>query len=125
MAYDVDAFRAAHRPWSFTVGGRTYQARHVSAPQVFRYQDLIAAAGEDRRRHDAALRWLLRRAFPWRFSYLLYGDPVRIISALETAARQEALSDFFVALRGGPIPNQNGRATRGTISPTPISTRRR
>lgn len=126
MTFDVEAFRAAHRPWTLRVGARAYVAQHVSALQVFRYQELAAAAGADRREQERALRWILRKAFPWRFSYLRFGDPVRIILGLEPAARSEALQDFFEALRGGPTnQSQNSRAMNGTLSLTPTSTPRR
>jgi hypothetical protein len=113
MAFDVEEFRVAHRPWQFTVGARTYGARHISAPQMFQYQEDIVAAAGNRRRQERLLRRLLRRAFPWRPSYLLRGDPVRTVLQLEPAARQAALHDFFAALRGGPAMTTEGRAIPG------------
>jgi len=130
MAFDVETFRAAHRPWLFQVGRHAFEARHVSAPQVFRYQDMIHEAGSDRRKLDRALRWLLRHAFPWRFSYLLRGDPVEILLLLEPAARHAALADFFASLHGGPqtipTPSQSRtkNGTSGTRSLTPTLTPR-
>lgn len=123
MAFNVDDFRAAHRPWIFTVGGRSFVARHVSAPQIFRYQDRMKEAGIRTARIEAAIRWLLRLAFPWRPSYLLRGDPARIILRLEPAARTAALADFFAALRGDETPAQGEPQTDGTRSPTPTLTR--
>jgi hypothetical protein len=130
MAFNVTEFRAAHRSWSFTIGAgraaRTFTARHVSAVHVMRYQDRLAEAQGDRRRQEYALRWLLRLAFPWRPSYLTRGDPARLLFALEPAARQAALADFFEALRGGPTTETPpGRATPGTTSSTPTPTGRR
>jgi hypothetical protein len=124
MAFDVDAFRAAHRPWSFTVGGRTFLARHVSAPQCQRFERERAAAGADQRKHRTAFWRILRAAFPWRPSYLTRGDPVRIIlDELEPPARAETLTDFFECLRGesaiGP------QTILGTRSPAPTAPPRR
>lgn len=119
MAFNADAFREAHRPWAFTLQGRTYSARHVSAPQVQAYERRAAAAKTEAQ-HRRALRILLRRAFPWRVSYLLRGDPVDLVIRLEPAARREALTDFFACLAGkSPDPRQK---TDGTNSPdsTPI-----
>lgn len=122
MAFDVNTFREAHRPWSFTVGRRTYTARHVSAPDSQRFDQQFAAARTDTDR-IRALRWILRRAFPWRFSYQLRGDPVRIIlDELEPAARQEALRDFFACRAGGAKQNPDP-VTNGTLSPTPTPPR--
>jgi hypothetical protein len=113
MAFNLDAFREAHRPWSLTVGARTWTARHVSAREVQAYEHKLAAATDQESKAVAAVRWILRRAFPWRFSYLFRGDPVRICLALEPAARREALTDFFACLLGrNPqpmIPTMNGR----------------
>lgn len=123
MAFDVNAFRDAHEPWSFTIGRRTFVGRHVSARTVQKFEQKMAAV----KNNTAAAthwRWLLRHAFPWRFSYLLYGDPVAIIMALEPGAQLEALKDFFACLQG--------RTTSGTLkrpkilgmrSPAPTPTR--
>lgn len=153
MAFDLNAFRDAHRPWVFTVGTRAFSARHVSAIACQAYErkladaaldptiskrlaDQIAAAkttrertrlrrklyllqrrSESRRRR--ALWWMLRLAFPWRFSYTLRGDPVKIIlDQLEPPARQEALRDFFVCLRGEKSEHPS-QTIRGTRSSTP------
>lgn len=106
MAFDHKAFREAHRPWSFTTAdGRTFQARHVSAPQYERFDDRFNHGTAQERR--MAVAWILRIAFPWRLSYLLRGDPVKILLAMEPAARKEALMDFFACLRGeSPIRPQ-------------------
>ena len=124
MAFDLRAFREAHRPWAFTTAdGRTFEALHVSAPVVQRYEDRVSAAKGDQRQMLAAIRWLLRHAFPWRFSYLLRGDPVKLVLALEPAARNEALADFFACLRG-KLPNLPQRQkTNGTRSSAPIPIR--
>jgi hypothetical protein len=107
--FDVDAYRAAHRPWEFRHQGRTFIARHVSAPDCQRFDGWMATATRERQR-QTAIRWILRRAFPWRPSYLLRGDPVRILLALEPAERMTALRDFFGRLRGeSPVPPQSPR----------------
>ena len=135
MAFDVDVFREAHRPWSFSIGGRAFSARHVSALQVLRYEeqtrDAIQTMAKDAPRgarlHVMAVRHLLRLAFPWRPSYLVRGDPVKIIIALEPAARSEALKDFFACLQGTtatplkkgkpPIPGTSSRGRTPLPSP--------
>jgi hypothetical protein len=100
MPFDVNAFRDAHRPWSFTVGARTFGARHVSAQAAQSFDRRIAGAKTTKDR-ERAIWWILRRAFPWRLSYALRGDPVTIIlRELEAPARAEALKDFFACLRG-------------------------
>lgn len=106
--FDVDAFQAAHLPWSFTLGGRTFGAKHVSAPRVAKYErklnDAAALFAKSPLRANlaryTALRWLLRCAFPWRIDYLWRGDPVRLLIHLPPAARTEALKDFFACLQG-------------------------
>jgi hypothetical protein len=123
MAFDLDAFRAAHEPWTFMARGRTYVARHVSAPQVMRYEQAIRRADSERARY-AALWRLLRYAFPWRLSYLVYGDPVRVVMSLEPRARIAALTDFFACLRGpSPTTPTPPAQTNGTGSPEPTPTR--
>jgi hypothetical protein len=117
VAFDVDAFREAHRPWSFTVGARTFTGRHVSAPAVQRYERLRMSA-KNESQLNRALWSVLRRAFPWRVSYLVRGDPVQVIMReLERPARDEALKDFFVCLRGGK--SENPSQMSGTHSPRP------
>ena len=120
MAFNVDAFRESHRPWSFTVGAVTFLGRHVSAMTVMRYEDMLKAARHPRQMTNA-VRWLLRHAFPWRPSYLLRGDPVSILMGLEPQARREALDDFFGYLRG-PRTADPSRKTPGTRSPAPTQT---
>ena len=134
MAFDVDAFRAAHRPWSFTVGRRTFGATHVSAIKVAEYERRAADASalyktNPRRGSRAllrALRWLLRYAFPWRVDYLIRGNPVTILLSLEPAARAEALRDFFACLQGKPretptstLPTTPTTSGRRSSAPTP------
>lgn len=129
MAFNVDEFRAANRPWAFVFGSRTFTAKHVSAPQVLRYQDMLKAAGADHRKIERALWWILRIAFPWRPSYWLRGDPVTIIIGLDPAARVSVLNDFFWVLSGAktvPTPIQRSKnGTHGTTSSTPTLTRSR
>jgi hypothetical protein len=118
-SFNLDAFRAAHRPWSFQVGGFTFEARHVSARQVLRYEDRVRAAGKDERKLLSAVTWLLRRAFPFRPSYFWRGDPVGAILRLEPAARRAALADFFSRLRG-----ETRETPRQETDGTPSSPRR-
>lgn len=123
MAFNVDAFREAHRPWSFTIGGKTFGARHVSAVHCQQFDRLRRDAGGDAKKHLRAIWWILRRAFPWRFSYMLRGDPVKIILALEPAARGEAMADFFVSLQGlsPATPQKTPNGTR-SFARTPLRT---
>lgn len=138
MAFDSDAWMSAHRPWSVTVGERTFTARHVSAPQALDFQRrmtdahaLPKAKGHSDAQHamritqatHAAHHWILRVAFPWRVSFLWH-DPVALILGLPPGARQEALADFFACLWVG-LPTLPQNRTNGTSSPrkTPIPTR--
>ncbi len=125
MAYNADQFREANRPWEFHFRGRTFLARHVSTPQCQRYDELIASAGPDVRAQVRAIRWVLRIAFPWRFSYLLRGDPVHLIlHDLEPANRAQALKDFFACLRGTNPTLPQSLKTNGTLSLAPTRRRR-
>jgi hypothetical protein len=126
MPFDVNAFREAHRPWSLTVGARTFGARHVSAMAVQEFERRYEKAKVARDVHRATQRawwWVLRRAFPWRPTYAMRGDPVKIIlRELEPPARAEALRDFFVCLRGEKSehpPKTVSRSMSGTRSPQP------
>jgi len=120
MTFSVDAFRAAHRPWSFAAGGVTWTARHVSTPQILAFNREYEAATTEVARAKSVAR-LLRIAFPWRLSYLRRGDPVKVLVALEPAARIEALNDFFECLAGKTPPPQE-HLTTGTLSSRPNST---
>lgn len=129
MAFDLDAFREAHRPWRLTAGGRTWIARHVSARQFERYQQRVRDAQGDQRRILLAVRIILRQAFPWRFSYWIHGDPVTVLFGLEPRALNAALADFFRHLRpDAPTTSQEqpmapSQMTLGPRSsrPTPIA----
>lgn len=135
MAFDVDAVLAAHRAWSFTLGAQTFLARHVSAMTVVEYDHRATEATallkkyprRGSRAQVMALRWLLRRAFPWRPSYLLRGDPVNLILRLPPAARTETLTDFFACLQGMTPTTDPAtlplRKIPGTPSPAPIRRR--
>ena len=119
MDFDLAAWHEAHRPWRFfRQDGRAWEARHVSARQVAAYERQRAIATTDGE-HLRALRWILRRAFPWRFSYLLRGDPVRELLALPVDARREALEGFFAFLWGAaPRSSQMSPRMNGTPSQT-------
>lgn len=100
MAFDVDALRAARRPWEFHFRGRTFIARHVSAPDCERFETMRTMAKRPKQ-HEIAWYWILRRAFPWGPRYWIMGDPVKIIlKVLEPHERVAALSDFFARLQG-------------------------
>jgi hypothetical protein len=116
VAFDADAFVAAREAWSLTIGGRTYPARPVSVQQVLTFQQAIAAAGTDARAYVRAVTVLLRAAFPARWAYLWSPDPVRLVLALDTAAQQAVLTDFF----GYLVRTLTGGTTR-TTPPSPPS----
>lgn len=118
MVFNVDAFRDAHRPWSFTAGGRTHEARPISAPAVIAFHTAFNAASDEAGRLRA-LRKLLRLAFPWRLSFRWRGDPVDEVLNLEPAARRAALNDFFASLEG-----RSGPSAPPTTLGTPSSARR-
>ena len=113
--FDLDAFREAHRPFAFTAGGFTFEARIISAEQMRQFATVASradAAGQHR-----ALAALLRIAFPWRPSYIWRGDPVTTILALEPQAREEALESFFAWVREtNKLPHPT---IPGTRSPGP------
>lgn len=145
MPFDLNAFREAHRPWSFTDGGRTFTARHVSANDCLTFDAMRSEAvallrqallnpklselqkqrivARHHRTDVRQWRWLLRRAFPWRADYWLRGDPVSIILALDAAARGEVLADFFGCLRTGATPPQTTKTLPGKPSSTPTRQR--
>lgn len=120
MAFDLKSFREAHRPWTFAIGEgrrrRVFSSRHVSGPCVLRYLDMWTEAKGNGRSLKRALYYLLRMAFPWRPSYMLRGDPVKIILNLEQQARAAALQDFFVSL-GLEVTTTPPSKTTTTSSP--------
>lgn len=122
-SFDLDAFREAHRPWSFRAGGFTHVARILSAAHILAFN--VAVSDADEAVREGALAQLLRHAFPWRFSYRWRGDPVHRILSLEPAARLELLKSFFGWVRqtqGIALPD--APRTSGTPSsvPTPEPT---
>jgi hypothetical protein len=118
--FDLEAYRAARRPWSFkTDDGRLFVAKHVSAMDALRFQEMGEAATRARQQ-VIALRFILRRAFPWRPSYMLRGDPVEIILNFEPLARSEAMADFFEYLWGENASRTSQKSrTHGKHSSTP------
>jgi len=98
--FDLDACLAAHPPWVFAFGGRAWRAERVSAREVERFLERRRQAGADQAKQRRALWWLLRRAFPWRFSFRRYGDPVTIILGLEPITQTITLIDCLRALGG-------------------------
>lgn len=116
--FDLDAYREAHRPWTFRAGGFAFEARILSAEHVRRFNAELA--GADAAGQRAALARLLRAAFPWRFSYRWRGDPVTRILALEPAALDATLSSFFEWVRQTHGARVTSPATDGTPSRAPI-----
>ena len=108
MGFDADAWRAEHVPWTFTTRGRTYESAPVSVAALQRF--FTNTQGADFATQERELRTVLRVAFPWRPSFQWRGDPVRLLMALEPAARRSALADFFGRMQDSPtVP-----ATPGT-----------
>lgn len=96
MAFSVETWRAAQRPWTCTVRGRTYTARPLSAPRVAAFLGEMEGAGHAR--GEQLLRALLREAFPKRLSMRWRGDPVEYLMQLPVAGRRAMLADFFDSL---------------------------
>lgn len=119
MPFSADAWRAGREAWTYTEGGRTWEARPVSALAV---ADTLT--GLDRCTHtEQAARWekLFRLAFPWSPLYLAFPqyDPVRRIMRLEPGAYQAVIVDFLLSLGLGELPS--ALATSGTSSSTTTS----
>lgn len=93
MPFAAPAWHDATRPWTFTVRGRAYVARPLSAPRVARF--LGALDGASVGASEALLRTFLREAFPRRLSMIWRGDPVEALLALPVRTRQGYLADFF------------------------------
>lgn len=107
--FDADAYRAAREPFTVIVHGRTYVARPVSAELVIDTQPALASG--DRKASSAALKRLLRAAFPWKLRMWWQGDPVFHILYLDPATRNALVTRFFFFLGGADEPPP---ATPGT-----------
>jgi hypothetical protein len=110
MAVDLDAWRREHPAWSVTLDGYTYRGRPVSARAV-----AAMPLGKGPVAEIDAMERLFRLAFPWRFSYLWRGDPVKRIMGLDPPAYKAVVQDFFECL--GLRPSQSPRGTSTTDSP--------
>lgn len=113
MAFDADAFRAARRPWTLTIGGTTYTAVPISTQVILDFKAAVEGANASEAQATAAVRALLRRMFPPRVHYRWRGDPVAHLMAQDAATVRAALEDFFVHLAGQSRP---APATTGTAS---------
>ena len=118
MTFDVRTYRATTcPPWQFTSqDGRTFVARHVSAPAVDRFIREYDAAPPDSPVRERAVHQLLRQAFPYRLSYFWRhrDDAVRQLYGLDPRTRAAALRDFFAQAGIQLIP-----AETPTIDPVP------
>lgn len=125
MGFDADAYRRARVPWTLTLDGTTYTATWVSVEVMRRFHESREAVKDSEEGLRAAVRALLREAFPRRVHYRWRGDPVDKLLALETPVLVAALTDFFAwwgARSQLPGTNGTGSATStGTPSPTPTS----
>lgn len=120
MSFNADQYREAVRPWVFTVGGRSWEARPVSAEAVLAFHAVIRDRPGDARACERALLTLLRMAFPWRPSFWWRGDPALLLAGLSPAERGEALQDFFGYLEGKtrrPLPPPDQTTSSGPASP--------
>lgn len=112
-ALDLDALRAAHEPWTFQTGGRTYVARPVSIEQVIAHE--AECVGASPAAVMRARRKLLRIAFPWRASFLWRGDPVRVICEASPTVHRAVMDSFFASLQSSS-PRPAMRATPPSTS---------
>lgn len=84
---------------TLTVAGVVHAMTPVSAAQVAAYATAHEAAEgrpDQADRQAAALETLLRHAFPYRWSMLWRGDPVRRIKAItDPAVLEGVLAEFF------------------------------
>lgn len=112
--FDAEAYRAAREPFILVVKGRRHVARPVSAELVIALQPKLSSA--DHAVATAALKRLLRAAFPWKLWMWWRGDPVYHALYLDLRTRRALLSDFFRFL--GDDDQPTSPATPGTISPT-------
>lgn len=106
MAFDLDAYRAAHDPWSFTAHGRTFVAQPVSAHAYRHACERLEAKRIDE--NGFALE-LLRIAFPWRVHYYWRKDldPVEVVQRLTLDEYHAVVLDFLaflgVPMTGRPV----------------------
>jgi hypothetical protein len=142
--FNADDYRAALRPWTFTVGGLTWEARPVSAPAVVSFHARFAAIADAERdallgspdeanaiharaeiERRKVLRALLRLAFPMKLPYRWRGDPVDKILALDPPTRNATLADFFAwaAERAGLTLPPRTPTTPGPPSSPPSGTK--
>lgn len=98
----------AAAPWTFTCSGKTYTARPVSVQQVAAFKARLR--GADEAGSLAAVRDLLRIAFPKRLSHRWRGDPVDQIFALPLAQFTATVADFFDS-QGTTLPMTSPRMT--------------
>jgi hypothetical protein len=125
---DADALTA---PWELKLGGRVHTARPVSTTQVRAWSEAHKAAERlpdprfEARVKDAALHRLLRRAFPWRWQYLLdrEADPLWHFWRRPKEVQEEIVESFFV-YRGifdrqrTPGPKPTASSSRGAAPGT-------
>jgi len=96
--FDADAYRAAREPFEVVVYGRRHRARPVSAELVIAVQPHLASGNVATA--TAALKRLLRAAFPWRVWMWFRGDPVYHVLYLDMATRNALITSFFRFLGG-------------------------
>lgn len=107
--FDIDAYRATRESFEIVLGGKRFIARPVSAEVVISTQQELKS--DNGATVNAALRRLLRAAFPWTLAMWWRGDPVEMILSLDLATRREYLTRFFLFLGGlSAVPP----ATNGT-----------
>ncbi len=82
-----------------SIDGRTYAARRPAARHVARYERLSG-----RGRDFAADAGLLYATLPWRFSFLVYGNPVSAVLRRPPAVRHTVALEVLAWARGGDVP---------------------
>jgi hypothetical protein len=81
--------------WLFSIGRRSFHARHVRQWHVNAYRGRFERAKGDPARERRALRFLLRWVFPWRPSYALYDNPITMILEASVAEQTRALAEII------------------------------
>jgi hypothetical protein len=128
--------------WLMAIGGETYRALYLRPWAVAFYNRRCAtglaeaqwcarrfterrelAEGRIRAAHRSALRFLLRQAFPWRFSYRLRGDPVRLALRASDSEKGFALIALLAHVRDARRPTLRDRVASRLFPTRPHSNR--
>lgn len=94
MAYDASSYAAAIEPWRINLRGTWFPARLWSAEQARKLADGWTQLTTEEERREL-WRGVLDRLFPFRVSYLWYGDPRKMFWDLPVTQQNAAIRDFF------------------------------